>query len=102
MELKWVGAGLCLWQLLVLMALGVEGLAFHSAVCTDLRHPIVSLTHLLVLLCQGDKKVAVVLVAAGLLGVLGGLSSFSVAGLSLQLQPGTQTRFKACGNCGHL
>lgn len=98
-----IGVGLCLWQWLVVMVLGVEGLAFYSAVHTGLRLSIVSLTQILAPLCQGDKEVAVVLIAAGLLRVLGGLSlsSFSVAGLSLQLQPGTQTGFKACGNCGH-
>lgn len=60
-----------------------------------------SLTNLLASpLCQGDKEVAVVLIATGFLGALRGLSlsSFSVAGLSLQLQPARQSGFKACGS----
>lgn len=64
-----------------------------------------SLIHLLApLLCLGDKEVAAVLIATGLLEALGGLSlsSFSVAEMSLQLQPVVQTGFKACGNCGYL
>lgn len=53
------------------MVLGFEGLAFHSAVHTGLRLSIVSLTQILAPLCQGDKEVAVVLIAAGLLSVFG-------------------------------